>query len=148
MDRREFVKQSCVLCLNAGLVPVLLSGCQATHYVAGVMESSGIALSKSEIDRLKERFDRKEPGFFDDSEWWQLVEQADRKPVPGLKKCPSCMLESPEGSEECANCGHDLSRSPDQCAECGEPVATEAANPDFTALSDGSHFAKDLEDVK
>src|SRR5258708_7831405 len=53
MDRREIVKQGCALCLNAGLVPVLLSGCQATHYVSGVMESSGIAVLKSEFTFAK-----------------------------------------------------------------------------------------------
>lgn len=64
------------------------------------------ALSKSEIDELRKKFDAHEPGFFEDTEWYRLVEQADQKPVTGLRKCPGCHLESPEGIEECPHCGH------------------------------------------
>jgi len=48
----------------------------------------------------------------------------------------------------CAKCGHDLADSPEECAECGEPVEANTANPDFSGLSDGSHFARDLEEMK
>jgi len=64
------------------------------------------ALSKSELDDLRKKFDAREPGYFEDTEWYRLVEQADQKPVAGLQKCPSCHLESPEGIEECPHCGH------------------------------------------
>lgn len=64
------------------------------------------ALSKSELDELRKKFDSREPGYFDDIEWWKLVEQADQKPVTGLRKCPSCHLESPDGIEECPYCAH------------------------------------------
>lgn len=53
MDRREFVKQGCILCMNAGLIPIMISGCQVTHYVSGVIESNGIAVLKSEFVLVK-----------------------------------------------------------------------------------------------
>ena len=49
MNRREFVKHSCVICLSGGLLPAVVSACQSTHYVSGTMESTGIALLKSEF---------------------------------------------------------------------------------------------------
>jgi hypothetical protein len=62
-------------------------------------------LSRDDIDALKKRFDAREVGYYDDLEWWNLVELADQKPVAGLIKCSACHLESPEGSEECLHCG-------------------------------------------
>lgn len=64
------------------------------------------ALNRAEIEELRKRFDNHEPGYFDDAEWWKLVEQADNKPVPGLRKCPGCSLESPDGLDDCPHCGH------------------------------------------
>ncbi|HJW30337.1 MAG TPA: Rieske 2Fe-2S domain-containing protein, partial [Saprospiraceae bacterium] len=49
MNRREFVKRSCILCASGGLLPVALSSCQATHYVSGTLESTGITVLKSEF---------------------------------------------------------------------------------------------------
>jgi hypothetical protein len=101
------------------------------------------ALSKSEIDELKDRFEKREPGYFDDSEWWKLVEQADNKPVAGLRKCPSCFLESPDGVDECPNCGYIfegkhcinsdcnsvISRSAVICSSCGSNQIPEISEP-------------------
>lgn len=91
------------------------------------------ALAKTEIDELRKKFDAHEPGYFEDTEWYKLVEQADQKPVAGLRKCPDCHLESPETLEECPNCGYIfegkecinndcrkiISRSSVTCPHCG-----------------------------
>jgi Rieske Fe-S protein len=53
MNRREFVKQSCILCLSSGILPIMLSGCQTTHYVNGIVESTGIAVLKSEFTYIQ-----------------------------------------------------------------------------------------------
>lgn len=53
MDRREFVKQTCIICLSGGLVPAVLSGCQATHYVTGALDTQGITIPKAEFTYLK-----------------------------------------------------------------------------------------------
>lgn len=53
MDRREFVKRGCAFCLGGGVIPVALSGCSATHYVGGLIESDGLSVPKSEFTYLK-----------------------------------------------------------------------------------------------
>ena len=65
-------------------------------------------LPSSEVQLLRKKFENKEPGFFEDVEWWSLIEQADEKPVKGLKKCPEagCGIENPEEAQECPACGY------------------------------------------
>jgi Rieske Fe-S protein len=53
VNRRRFIKQSCLLCAGAGFIPVGLSGCQATHYVNGTVEATGLVISKSEFTYIK-----------------------------------------------------------------------------------------------
>ena len=53
MDRREFVKRSCGVCLGEGLISITLSGCSPTHYATGVVETNGISVLKSEFVYLK-----------------------------------------------------------------------------------------------
>jgi Rieske Fe-S protein len=52
MKRREFTK-ACVSCLTGSAVLSLLSGCQSTHYTAGVLKDDGISVLKSEFTYLK-----------------------------------------------------------------------------------------------
>lgn len=86
-----------------------------------------IALSKAEIDDLRQKFEAREPGFFDDSEWYRLVEQSDQKPVEGLRKCPDCHLESPEGIEECPNCAHIFEGKGCINADCAQVISRSSA---------------------
>ena len=60
MDRREFVKRTCVACIGGGMIQTL-SQCRATHYVTGTLDTSGIMLSKAEFmyERRGERVGRK-----------------------------------------------------------------------------------------
>ena len=65
----------------------------------------------SRISRDKEReyyarFRGKEPGFYYDTEWWKLVEQADKRPLDHLKECPDCAFQSLDSAEICTGCGH------------------------------------------
>ena len=53
MNRREFVKQSCITCVVGGLIPVLFTGCQATHYTSGTVDPVGIKVPKSEFTYIK-----------------------------------------------------------------------------------------------
>lgn len=53
MNRREFVKQGCILCVGGVTLPGVLSSCQTTHYVNGTVESTGIAVLKSEFTYIQ-----------------------------------------------------------------------------------------------
>ena len=83
-------------------------------------------LSKDEIEDLKSRFEKRELGYFDDSEWWKLVEQADAKPVAGLIKCKDCHLESPESADECIHCGNIFEGKRCLNCECGVTIKKTA----------------------
>jgi Rieske Fe-S protein len=53
MNRRTFIKQTCITCVSGGLIPFLTTSCQATHYASGVMDATGIIVPKSEFTYLK-----------------------------------------------------------------------------------------------
>lgn len=53
INRREFVSKACMACFGGGLVSTMLSSCQMTHYVGGVLEQDGIAVSKTEFNYYK-----------------------------------------------------------------------------------------------
>ena len=53
MNRREFVKQGCLFCVSGVILPGALSSCQTTHYVNGTVESTGIAVLKSEFTYIQ-----------------------------------------------------------------------------------------------
>ncbi|MBK5279038.1 MAG: Rieske (2Fe-2S) protein [Bacteroidia bacterium] len=53
MNRREFVKQSCALCISGGIIPVALASCQSTHYVNGMVEPNGISILTTEFNYIQ-----------------------------------------------------------------------------------------------
>lgn len=53
MNRRTFVKQTCITCVSGGLIPLLISSCQATHYTSGVIDNAGVHVPKSEFIYVK-----------------------------------------------------------------------------------------------
>ena len=59
-----------------------------------------------------EKFKQRLPGFYDDSEWWKLVESADQPPVEELPECPYCGAQNLKEAEICAACGEILKGKP------------------------------------
>jgi Rieske Fe-S protein len=53
MERREFLKQSCLACLAAGVSGVILQGCGSVHWAAGSVENDTVALRKAEFAYFK-----------------------------------------------------------------------------------------------
>jgi histidine kinase/DNA gyrase B/HSP90-like ATPase len=70
-----------------------------------------------------ERFLRREPGYYDDTEWWKLVEEADARPSTDLKECPECGFQTFVGAEECSDCGHIYIGKICLNKECGKQIA-------------------------
>jgi Rieske Fe-S protein len=48
MNRREFVKNSCLACLSAGGM-AMLSSCSATSYITGTLGNDGLTLDANEF---------------------------------------------------------------------------------------------------
>ena len=102
-----------------------------------------VLLTGAEVDELKKKFENREPGYFEDTEWWRLVEVADTKPFTGLKKCPDCHADCVEEAEECPSCGYvyegknclnadckaRLPRSAVICPKCGSNQIPVVHNP-------------------
>ncbi|WP_312702445.1 ATP-binding protein [Sedimentibacter sp.] len=55
-----------------------------------------------------EKFKNKEPGYYDDVEWWKKVEEADKKPIREMPMCPECGAQNLEDAEVCTVCQHIL----------------------------------------
>lgn len=53
-----------------------------------------------------EKFLAKEPGYFDDAEWWKLVEEATIPPAEPMVTCPDCGGQNLAEAEICTVCGH------------------------------------------
>jgi hypothetical protein len=72
------------------------------------------------------RFLNREEGYFDDSKWWKLVEDAQTPPIKGLVPCPICDFQNQEVDEECADCGHFLKSK--NCVKCSEGIRLSAVS--------------------
>ena len=89
------------------------------------------------------KFAARVPGYYDDAEWWALVETADQPPPPKLVECPSCRAENLPDTEVCQVCGAVLvgqpcispdcqkliPRSAASCPHCGASQVPEIADP-------------------
>ena len=78
-----------------------------------------------EVERdYYERFLAREPGYYDDSKWWELVESANVPPIVALQDCPSCGYQNLPDDDTCAECGHILKSK--ECANCHEVIGQNA----------------------
>ncbi len=73
-------------------------------------DKKGKRISKGVIDEYYKKFLDRIPGFYDDSEWWKLVEAADENSTPQYIYCPECSAQNIKGSLECVVCGAPLQR--------------------------------------
>lgn len=73
-----------------------------------------------------EKFKQKLPGYYDDSEWWKLVETADQPPVEELPECPFCGAQNLKEAEICVACGEVLKGRPCINESCGKIIPTSA----------------------
>lgn len=73
-----------------------------------------------------EKFLKKEPGYYDDAEWWKLVEEASRPPIKPTAICPECQSQNLIDAEECATCGKILIGKSCVNSECGLEIVKSA----------------------
>lgn len=75
-----------------------------------------------------EKFRKKQPGFYDDTEWWKLVEQADRRPLEELVECPECSAQNLKGHDACITCGAVLIGKSCVNPDCGKTIPQSASS--------------------
>lgn len=73
-------------------------------------EGKGKKISASTVEEYYQKFLQHIPGYYDDTEWWKLVEAADQPTVENYIYCPSCGAQNLEGATECIVCGEPLQR--------------------------------------
>lgn len=88
-----------------------------------------------------QRFINREPGYYDDSRWWELVETAGIPPVLAMEECPDCGFQNRPDDDTCGDCGRILKgkdcascdthieRSATVCPNCGESQIPEVREP-------------------
>lgn len=86
------------------------------------------------------RFLNHEPGYYDDAQWWELVESA-TTPVSSRQECPECGFQNLPDAEvcqdceaillgkDCLDCGERLPRSAISCPSCGASQLPEVKEP-------------------
>ncbi|MEU4692398.1 ATP-binding protein [Actinoplanes sp. NPDC023714] len=89
------------------------------------------------------KFQARETGFYDDAEWWKLVETASDKPIEELPECPECGYQNAASAEQCEGCDYvlrakacisddceaELPISAVQCPECGASQVPTIVEP-------------------
>ena len=81
-------------------------------------------------DKEKEfysRFLAKEPGYYDDSKWWEVVEEASYPPIEPLVTCEVCGAQNLAESEVCSVCGTVLKGKNCINPECSELIPVSAS---------------------
>jgi hypothetical protein len=78
-----------------------------------------------------EKFESKLPGYYDDYEWWKLVESADTKPPEKLKECPNCNSQILDTAEICEICGYILITK--ECLSCKKKIPLSAVSCQYCA---------------
>ena len=91
-------------------------------------EGAAKRISRDVEHEYLKKFRERLPGFYDDAEWWKLVEKADRKPLEELVECPSCGAQNLKGHDVCQACDHILKGKVCLVPECGRELPVTAAS--------------------
>ena len=77
-----------------------------------------------EIEReFLDRFTKKEDGYYDDTKWWEKVEEASQKP-DNFVQCPQCDFQNSIVEDVCQGCNHLLKAK--ECISCDERIPQNA----------------------
>ena len=90
-------------------------------------------ISRDTEKEYYEKFKKRLPGYYDDSEWWKLVETADQPPVEELPECPFCGTQNLKDAEVCGGCGEILLGK--ICTSCGKKIPVSAKSCPHCAVS-------------
>ena len=82
-----------------------------------------------------EKFLSKQPGYYDDAKWWELVETAGEAPVEKLPECGACGFQNPREREVCDSCGSVLVSKICLNNDCGKAIARSAVKCEHCGTS-------------
>lgn len=89
-------------------------------------ERKGKKISQSTVEEYYKKFLQHIPGYYDDTEWWKLVEAAEQPTVENYIYCPKCGAQNLEGATECTACGEALQKKKCINESCGEMIPINA----------------------
>ena len=81
-------------------------------------------ISREVEEEFIRRFKDREQGYFDDTKWWEKVEEADHAPAPELPICSECGAQILDTDEVCSLCGHILKAK--RCIKCDAQIPLSA----------------------
>ena len=61
MERRNFIKNTCLACLGGGMASAITAGCKGVHYVSSNLTDGNLVLPKTEFVYLKKEEIRYRP---------------------------------------------------------------------------------------
>lgn len=94
-------------------------------------EKKACRISRDTEEEYYSKFLQKLPGYYDDSEWWKLVESADQPPVTELIECPECGAQNLKEADCCLTCGAILKGKNCLNPECGKKIPLTAESCPF-----------------
>ena len=93
-------------------------------YMGTYAENGATRISREVEKELRERFAKREEGYFDDARWWDYVENANIPPINPLVDCPTCGGQNPDGAYVCVGCGEILRGK--NCRGCSVQIRQDA----------------------
>ncbi|WP_433490599.1 ATP-binding protein [Nocardia grenadensis] len=118
---------------------------RADMYPGQYDEAKGraVRISRDREEELKQRFWNREPGYYDDLKWWELVETANEPPIEELPECEECGFQNTPEAERCQGCTRvllgkkclndacrrEIPRSAQSCPNCGEAQTPKVQIP-------------------
>ncbi len=123
-----------------------------------VNEGKPKRVSREKEQEYYEQFLQRQPGYFDDTEWYKLVEQADQRPTLEFVECAECGAQNLQEAELCQVCshvlrGHDcvnpecdgkVPTSAETCPLCGHAQRINESEPWFCAICRRRNAATDI----
>ena len=119
--------ESCIFKLYQGYRKVRTAG--TTDMYMGYWDKAEGTPKRISRDVEKDYYDRflaKEPGYFDDAEWWKLVEEASVPPASPMITCPECGTQNLAEAEVCSTCEHIFKGKTCINEECGKEIPFSA----------------------
>lgn len=98
-------------------------------------EKKACRISRDTEAEYFKKFQDKIPGYYDDSEWWKLVESADQPPVAELIECPECGAQNLKEADCCLTCGAVLKGKTCISDKCGKRIPFAAESCPFCGAS-------------